>query len=98
MPVPEPAKRHREARGQFRIRGATPFHRRPQIVMVVLEPREPGCCRGSSQLRLGGLSELDEVAGVAPTDLLYLTAGNQTIKGVLANGLQLLVPVSYLAA
>src|SRR5712664_1278907 len=93
VPVPEPAQRYREPGGDLRIDGATPLHRRPEIVMVVLEACQPGGLIRSSEVSFTGLREVHEVLGVAAADPLHLTAGDEAIQGVLANGVQLPVPV-----
>src|SRR5262249_2173881 len=51
---------------------AGPSERRPQVVVLGLEPVEPPLLVRADQLRLGGGREREEVLGVAPRDRLAL--------------------------
>jgi hypothetical protein len=63
--VPEAGQRAGQPQQSFRVvQLAKPVQGRSEVVVLALEPFEPGCLRRSGQLGLGALGQLQAPGGV----------------------------------
>jgi hypothetical protein len=61
-----------------------PLQRRPQVVVLALQPVEPAHLIRAAQVRLGLLGEAEIIVGVLSLQRRRLPAGLQVLQGILS--------------
>ncbi len=88
---PEPAERPCEPETCLTLRRIVlveqPAQRRPQVILLALQPHEPGALVALAQLGLGPLGQREKVVGVGEAGCLQLARGDELLPGVLAHRL-----------
>src|SRR5262245_58625014 len=87
--VPVPPERGAHAQADLDLVSVErPLQRRAQVVVLLLQPLEPGALLGADQLGFAGLGQLEEEAGVPRLDMLRLSTRGQALSSELADGFQ----------